>query len=117
VKFIVDAQLPRSLSTWLKMQGLDSMHTSDLPEGNRSNDLDIIHFADQHSRIVISKDSDFLDDHILRGSPKKLLVVKTGNIVNRDLLRLFELNIDKLKELFLQHDLIEINSHSLIVHE
>ncbi len=117
MKFIVDAQLPKSLSNWLNTQGLDSIYTFDLPEGNKTDDRDIIRFADQDGRIVISKDSDFLDDHILTGSPKKLLVVKTGNIINRDLIHLFELNIEKLKELFVDHNLVEINRQSLIVHQ
>lgn len=117
MKFIVDAQLPRSLSNWLKSKGFDSIHTLELPKGNQTDDTDIIQIADQENRIVISKDSDFFDDHILKGVPEKLLVIKTGNILNKDLIQIFEANIEKLEELFTQHNLIEINWQTLIVHE
>ena len=35
VKFVVDAQLPAKLSRLLAQAGHDSVHTSQLPEGNR----------------------------------------------------------------------------------
>ena len=38
MKFIVDAQLPRSLSDFLKSSGFDSIHTLELPEMNRTGD-------------------------------------------------------------------------------
>lgn len=93
MKFIIDAQLPQLLADWLKDRGFDAIHTLELPESNRSNDKEIIRAADQGDRVVVSKDSDFFDDHILMGEPKKLLVIKTGNIKNRELIRLFEKNI------------------------
>lgn len=83
MKFIVDAQLPQLLATWLKERGFDTIHTLELPAANYSDDKEIIIVADQDDRVVISKDSDFFDDHILTGKPKRLLVIKTGNIKNR----------------------------------
>lgn len=71
MKFIVDAQLPQHLAVWLKNNGFDAIHSLDLPEANQSDDGEIIIIADRDDRVVISKDSDFLDDHILRGKPKK----------------------------------------------
>ena len=38
---------------------------------NATPDPEIIRFADDENRIVISKDSDFLDNYILDRSPKK----------------------------------------------
>ena len=116
MKFIVDARLPQYLAEGLKNNGFDAIHTLDLPEANRSDDGEIILIADRDDRVVISKDSDFLDDHILRGKPKKLLVVRTGNIKNRDLIRLFEKNIDRIESLFKRYVLIEMNRSELIVH-
>ena len=72
---------------------IESIHTRDLPEKNAPPDSKIIRLADDENRIVISKDSDFLDNYILDGSPKKLLIVSTGNINNRNLIRLFEKNL------------------------
>ena len=116
MKFLVDAQLPQLLAMWLKNRGFDAMHTLELPAANRSDDQEIIATADREDRIVISKDGDFLDDHILRGKPRKLLVIKTGNIKNRDLIRLFERNTDRIENLFRHYVLIEMNRSDLIVH-
>lgn len=121
MKFIIDAQprggpLPQLLAVWLKDRGFDAIHTLELPEANRSDDSEIITVADRDDRVVISKDSDFFDDHILRGKPKKLLVVKTGNIKNRDLIRLFERNIERIEKLFKRYVLIEISRSELVVH-
>jgi len=109
----VDAQLPQLLAVWLKEYGYDTIHTLELPEVNRSNDQEIIAIADKEGRIVISKDSDFQDDHVLNGKPKKLLVIRAGNIRNRDLIRLFEQNIDRIENLFRRYVLIEVNQSDL----
>jgi predicted nuclease of predicted toxin-antitoxin system len=63
--------------------------SSDLPDGNRTSDAEIARLADAESRVVVSKDRDFRDGHLLRGTPARLLVVATGNISNDDLLGLF----------------------------
>ena len=39
MKFIVDAQLPYRLKDWLVAQGFDTVHTRDLPEANKTEDL------------------------------------------------------------------------------
>ena len=116
MKFVVDAQLPRKLSYWLRDQGYDSIHTLDLPKGNGSDDIEIRKYADREKRIVISKDHDFWDDHIVHGSPRKLLIIKTGNIINPVLIKLFEQNIEKIEASFKQNSLVELNWHSLIIH-
>ena len=116
MKFLVDAQLPQLLAMWLKNRGFDAIHTLELPEANRSDDQEIIATADREDRIVVSKDGDFFDDHILRGKPRRLLVVKTGNIKNRDLIRLFERNTERIEKLFRRYVLIEISRSDLIVH-
>jgi len=116
VRVIVDAHLPKRLSEFLSVHGIESKHTLDLPKMNATSDTEIIRFADGENRIVISKDSDFLDNYILDGSPKKLLIVSTGNINNRDLIRLFEKNLETLKSLFEENSVIEINEEEIQVH-
>lgn len=90
MRVLVDAHLPQRLSEFLSAHEIESKHTLDLPKKNATPDSEIIQFADNENRIVISKDSDFFDNYILDGSPKKLLIVSTGNINNRNLIRLFE---------------------------
>ncbi len=96
MKFIIDAQLPYRLKQWLIGQGLDVIHTLDLPKKQLTSDIEIIHTADRHDRIVITKDSDFFKHNILHQKPKRILMITTGNIINKDLLRLFETNFGSM---------------------
>ena len=116
MRVLVDAHLPKRLSEFLSAHDIESKHTLDLPKKNATSDSDVIRFADDESRIVISKDSDFLDNYILDGSPKKLLIVSTGNINNRNLIHLFEKNLESLKSLFEKHSVIEIDEEEIQVH-
>jgi predicted nuclease of predicted toxin-antitoxin system len=59
MKFIVDAQLPKRLSTLLKNLSADAIYTLDLPAKNRTGDDTIIKIALEENRIVDTKDSDF----------------------------------------------------------
>ncbi len=65
----------------------EAVHTLDLPDANRTTDEQIIDLADLEGRVVVSKDADFVDSHILRSRPAKLLLISTGNLRNRDLSR------------------------------
>ncbi|MFM9952284.1 MAG: DUF5615 family PIN-like protein [Saprospiraceae bacterium] len=60
MKFIVDAQLPKSLARLLREYGHDAIHTLELPRRNRTDDYEINEISLQELRVVISKDSDFL---------------------------------------------------------
>ena len=116
MKFIVDAQLPRSLSDFLKSSGFDSIHTLELPEMNRTGDGSIAEKANIEGRIVITKDADFLNSYLLSGKPAKLLLVKTGNIPNMDLLKLFQDNLNILQSAFAQFSLVEFTRTEIITH-
>jgi predicted nuclease of predicted toxin-antitoxin system len=86
VKFLIDAQLPKRLASWLTSEGYDAVHTFDLPKGNQTPDVEICTVADGESRIVITKDDDFIYSFLTRAHPERLLLVSTGNINNNDLL-------------------------------
>lgn len=116
MKFIVDAQLPRSLSELLRQQGHDSVHTLDLPEKNRTKDAYISELSTREDRIVITKDSDFIETFLLLSKPERLIVVKTGNIRNADLLSIFSTHLLKIEELLAQGNLIEITRDRIILH-
>lgn len=72
MNFLVDAQLPSRLALFLNAAGHDALHTSELPEGNRTPDAGIAELADAQNRIVLTKDRDFRDGYLLRGSPTRL---------------------------------------------
>jgi predicted nuclease of predicted toxin-antitoxin system len=79
-KFFVDAQLPKRLARWLAAHGHDVLHTLDLPQANRTQDSAIADLAFLEGRVVVSKDGDFVDSHLVQKRPPKLLLVATGNI-------------------------------------
>jgi predicted nuclease of predicted toxin-antitoxin system len=116
VKFLVDAQLPARLARFLNDAGHDAVHTSDLPDGNRSTDTGIAQFADSDGRVVVTKDRDFRDGHLLARSPRRLLVVATGNITNAALLALFRDNLNVVVASLEEADFVEFGFRALVVH-
>ena len=116
MKFIVDAQLPKSLSNFLDSLGHDSIHTIDFPRHNKTKDSEIIAISEKENRIIITKDNDFLESFLLSGRPKKLIMINTGNIRNIELLSIFKNNIDIISKSIEENSLIEINGTDLIVH-
>lgn len=117
MRFLVDAQLPRLLAIRLTELGHVASHTLDLADGNRTPDQDIAAAADHEGAIVITKDADFLDSHLLSGSPSSLLLVSTGNISNRQLLGLFEIHMDRIAAALAQARLVELTATDLVIHD
>ena len=95
--------------------GHDVLHTTDLPDGNRTADGRIAALADDEDRVVVTKDRDFRDGHLLSGSPRRLLVVATGNITNSALLSLFEAHLGAILAALEEADFVELVSGSLVV--
>jgi predicted nuclease of predicted toxin-antitoxin system len=46
MKFLVDAQLPLLLATWIKEKGFDAVYTNDLPMKDETGDDEIRVIAD-----------------------------------------------------------------------
>ncbi len=118
MKFIVDAQLPLRLKVWLISQGFDAIHTDDLAsEWNyEPQDTEIAKIASEENRVVISKDRDFLKLYILQGKSPQILLITTGNIINKELIILFEKNFDTILQLFKTYNLVEMNNYFVIGH-
>lgn len=117
MRFLVDANLPFKLAKSLKDKGYDVVHTDDLPDKERTTDKEIKTISADQNRIVITKDSDFLDSHIITQVPSKLLLVTTGNIINKSLIHLFDVYFETIVELFNSYDLIELDNEQIIGHE
>ena len=82
MKFLVDAQLPRRFANWLNEAGHDALHTLDLPQKNLIPDNELIARVMQEARIVISKDTDFVQSFLVKGEPP-LLLISTGKYQQR----------------------------------
>lgn len=116
MKFLVDAQLPQWFVSWLQVRGHDAIHTTDLPLKNATPDRDLTAFAVLESRIVVTKDDDFVQSFMLTGQPA-LLLISIGNISNNDLERLLQVNLHLVSEAFRDHRFVEITHDGLITHE
>lgn len=117
MKFLVDAQLPVRLARLLQEAGHDTIHTRELPQQNATPDSNINALSLQQERVVITKDSDFVDSFLTVQQPYKLLLVTTGNIKNSELERLFLANLPTILDLLSQHTYIELSRDSVIVHQ
>ena len=106
---LVDAQLPRRLVHVLGALGWEVIHTLDLPLGNRTPDGTIARIADLEDRFVITKDADFVHSHLLRGRPRRLLLVATGNVTNDALIRLFTTYAPHIESLANEGDQLTIS--------
>ncbi len=115
MKFLIDAQLPARLAEFLTGAGHDAIHTTELPNGNRSTDQQIAELADADGRVVVTKDRDFRDGHLLARSPQQLLIIATGNITNNALLALFTLHLDAIVASLDQADLVELSQDALVL--
>jgi predicted nuclease of predicted toxin-antitoxin system len=116
VKFLVDAQLPRRLIHQLREAGHDAIHTLDLPDGNRTTDVQILEISEQERRVVATKDDDFVNSFLLMRRPYKLLLISTGNIANTELQALIAPYIESISTAFETYDYLELNRSGLIIH-
>jgi len=116
VRFLIDAQLPKQLSDFLNQKGYDSIHTLQLPNANSTSDKEVNEICLNESRILITKDNDFLDSFYILDIPEKLIIVTTGNIRNQQLIQLFDNHLDSIQKLITTNRLLEISIDSLIVH-
>lgn len=115
MNFLVDAQLPRRMTTWLTAAGCNALHTLDLPAGNRTTDEHMNDVAAREQRVVVTKDADFVDSHVLRGRPATLLLISTGNISNRDLEALVVPLIPDIVREFQTHSFLELGQAGIVV--
>jgi predicted nuclease of predicted toxin-antitoxin system len=116
MKFLIDAQLPLALAHFIRWNGSECLHAFDLPLKDRTPDSEIRKICLLEGFILITKDRDFLDSHLLRKIPPKLLLISTGNISNRILLEILKQNWQLIQGLFEENNLLELDNAELIAH-
>lgn len=117
MKYLIDAQLPKRLCLSLQNKGYDVKHTLDLPDKNKTKDQFINVISINEKRVVMSKDSDFVDSLLISAKPFKLLYVATGNISNDELFKIVLSNMIKIDEAFETNRFIELTSKTFIIHQ
>ena len=117
MKYVTDAQLPRQLVPLFQRVGCDAIHTRSLPKGNRTSDTFIASYADHEDRVVVTKDADFVQSHLLVQQPQRLFVIATGNITNTELFALLLPQLPHIDTLFATHTYLELTKIALIIHK
>lgn len=115
MKFLIDAQLPETLVALFSYKGFDAIHTTSLPDSNRTSDKQLLKIAAENDYIVVTKDKDFLDYFLINKQPKQLLFIRTGNIPNVELTRILSNNLTDVAKQFEHCQLIEITREEIIL--
>jgi predicted nuclease of predicted toxin-antitoxin system len=117
MKLLIDAQLPWRVVRFFELAGHNAIHTLSLPDANKTTDGEIIQIAEREKRVVVTKDADFVDSHLLYQRPAKLLLISTGNIGNADLDALLTRHIHDIINAFAENDFIEVTPIGIFVRE
>ncbi len=93
MKALCDVHISYKVVKFLNERGIPSTHVNDLPDKWHTTDQAVCEYADRHDMVVITKDEDFRNTHILHGTPRKLVRITLGNISNSMLIKILEGNI------------------------
>lgn len=72
--------------------------------------------AAHEERVVVTKDSDFVDTFFITQQPHKLLLISTGNITNAEFEAILLPNIEAIVDAFETSNLVEVSRTALIIH-
>lgn len=85
MRLLIDAQLPPRLADWLREQGLDAVHVSEV--GLLSADDRTIWLAAQaNGQALVTKDRDFVDWAIATPDGPQVVWIRSGNAGNATLI-------------------------------
>ena len=115
-KVLLDAQLPKQLKALFAEFGFESLHTLDLLQGNRTKDKELVKLSIEEEYIIVTKDNDFVESHLLTGQPRMLLLISCGNISNKELNILLRTYLPHITLEFQESNFIELSGEDLIVH-
>ena len=92
------------------------VHTLDLPKRNQTSDGEILDIATQEQRVVMTKDADFVESHIVTGRPEKLILLSTGNTSNAALEAIILPALPQIITSLTTSSYIELTRTKLIIH-
>lgn len=115
MKFLLDANIPPSLAE--ELEEFEVFTSQYLPKGNASKDSEIIQFTLEKEAILITKDFDFYHSFLQGRKPRKLILVKLGNMKIRELRSYFRNNLPKIKELFESASMIILTPNEILTFE
>ena len=114
MKFLCDVHIAYKIVNFLKSLGFETIHVNEILQKSQTKDSDICKYADLKDFIVITKDSDFRDSYFIKRTPRKLIKINLGNILNQDLVEIFSNNLSEIQKLNSRTNFIlEIDKNSI----
>jgi predicted nuclease of predicted toxin-antitoxin system len=95
VKLLLDQNLSYRFLHQLLPHFPGSTHTK-LAGLATANDAAVWRFANEQGFIIVSKDTDFQELSVLRGHPPKVVLLRFGNVSNRELMRRLMARLDAI---------------------
>lgn len=92
------------------------LHSSQLPDGNRTSDRTLAELADTEGRVMVTKDRDFETSHLLHGQPARLLLITTGNVSNNSLLELVGQHLGAIEAALGTNTYVELSHAAMVIH-
>jgi predicted nuclease of predicted toxin-antitoxin system len=80
-------------------------------------DAPVMECADADGRVLVTKDDDFVQSRLLRGRPRQLLLVATGNVDNRSLEALVRAALPQVEKAFEDSQFVELGAQHLTVRD
>lgn len=102
--FLIDENLPDELARSLSLNAIHACGISRQP-----TDEELWHYAKTNDLVILTKDADFFDKLILRGSPPKVVWVRTGNLRRAALVALLNQVWPQVLASIAAADLVEIH--------
>ena len=95
MRLIVDTHLPPALAQLLITSGHHAEHVLDLNIG-QAKDRAIWDYAIIKTAVIVSKNEDFINLHLMHGAGPQILWVRCGNLRRKVLLELFSAALPKI---------------------
>ncbi|MDT0651007.1 DUF5615 family PIN-like protein [Autumnicola edwardsiae] len=99
MKFLLDVHISYKIANYLKSKGFEAIHVNEILDKWNTKDQDICFYADENDLIVITKDVDFKNSHLIGNTPRKLVKVNLGNMATSTLIKIISPNMEAIERL------------------
>lgn len=99
-KVLCDVHIAFKIVRFFKDQGFEAIHVNDILDSYYTKDADISDYADRNGFVVVTKDADFQNSHLLKSTPERLLKISLGNLSTKKLLIVLEKHLPSQFSIF-----------------
>ena len=115
MQFLCDVHISYKVVRHLRTLGFETTHVNEILDKWHTKDSDICAYADENDFIIITKDADFKNSFLIRGTPNKLVKVNLGNISTSALISVISENLPAIQRLYLSKKfMVELDQNSAV---